>query len=146
MKAIDLPPFWTTGAIALILLCARVFPALTISGAPRLSAYALIIAGAALAIWAVVTFRRHQTTIHPGHTPSKLLTTGPFKFSRNPIYTGMMLVTLGIALYLGNILGGVVALGLFFVLDRKFARPEEALLIETFGQEAETYVEAVRRW
>jgi len=132
MKKLDLPPVWTILAILLTVIIAKITPDWGYRS--QVGSAFLVIGGIALGIWTALTFRKGQTTIHPGHTPSALLTSGPFKFSRNPIYTGMMLITIGIALYL------------FFILDRKFARPEEATLIETFGQTGKDYVEAVRRW
>ncbi len=144
MKKLDLPPVWTILAILLTVIIAKITPDWGYRS--QVGSAFLVIGGIALGIWTALTFRKGQTTIHPGHTPSALLTSGPFKFSRNPIYTGMMLITIGIALYYGNILAFLPALALFFILDRKFARPEEATLIETFGQTGKDYVEAVRRW
>lgn len=144
MKNLDLPPVWTILAIVLTVVIGKFGPEFGYKS--QIGSAVLILGGIALGIWTALTFRKGQTSIHPGHTPDALLTSGPFKFSRNPIYTGMMLITIGIALFYGGFLGFLPALGLFFILDRKFARPEEALLIKTFGQDAKDYVAAVRRW
>ncbi|KNG95672.1 hypothetical protein ATO11_01785 [Pseudaestuariivita atlantica] len=106
----------------------------------------VMLVGVGLALWAGMGFRTRHTPIHPGHTPTALITTGAFSINRNPIYTGMVLITLGIGLSQGSLLGILPAVALWYGLDRHFAAPEEAKLIETFGDEGRAYVEKVRRW
>ncbi len=102
--------------------------------------------GAYLAIWAVISFRKFRTPIHPKRKPKELIQIGPYALSRNPIYTAMVLFAMGFALALGSVYGLLPVIGLFFLLRQRFVEPEEQLLREAFGAEAEDYIAKTRRW
>jgi protein-S-isoprenylcysteine O-methyltransferase Ste14 len=87
-----------------------------------------------------------QTTIKPYETSSALVTGGPYRFSRNPIYLGMVLFLVGLNLGLGS-WSPLLAIPAFaFIIERRFIRAEEAALLRRFGDEYETYRRRVRRW
>ena len=69
-----------------------------------------------------------------------------FKINRNPIYTGMALVLVGIAFWLGALSALALALCFPFVVTARFIRDEEASLRSVFGAEAEAYLRRTRRW
>jgi protein-S-isoprenylcysteine O-methyltransferase Ste14 len=142
----DLPPLWTIAAILLIFLINRLAPVLPLEISNLFASYLFGIVGIIIAVWAAYSFFKYKTTIEPGETPSTLLTTGPFRLTRNPIYLGMVLVTLAAAARWGHVFGYPVVIILYIVLDRRFARPEEKTLIETFGDKAQDYIASVRRW
>ncbi len=112
----------------------------------RLFGGVLVAAGIAMIGWSALWFYRKKTTIEPHHTPKTLIVEGPFRISRNPIYLGMLAILLGIVFAYGA-LSTVVLPGIFaIILTKRFILPEEALLIEQFGDEARRYLAATRRW
>ena len=79
--------------------------------------------------------------------PSKLLTNGLFKYSRNPIYLGLLLAILGVALLTkGSILSLSIVLIFFVITDRWYIAFEEKMMLEKFGDEYTDYCKKVRRW
>lgn len=91
-------------------------------------------------------FKKHETTVKPFEQPTSLIETDVFSFSRNPMYLGMVLVILGVAVMLGSLAPFVVVLVLAAVLDRVFIVPEELALEDAFGDEFHQYCRRVRRW
>lgn len=147
MSRLDLPPVWTVSSWALAWGVSYVVPQ---PGWDSLGLRWLgllwILIGVLIVLWSASWFRRKSTPIHPGHTPSDLITEGPFRFSRNPIYLAMVIVTIGVVLWLGSALALVIPVALWVVLDRRFAGPEEARLRTTFGPAADAYIERTGRW
>lgn len=143
----DLPPIWWAGSIAIIYLVQWTLPGWHFQ-AGWLDILSRIIFFAALAIiaWSAIWFWFKKTPIEPHHTPKNLIIEGPYRLSRNPIYLGLVLLTVASALGKGSVIGILCAAVLWKVLDKRFAAKEEALLIETFGPEAETYLAQTRRW
>lgn len=111
---------------------------------------AALIAGAGLAIdlVSIGAFFKRKTTVNP-LTPAKtnaLVIDGLYRFSRNPMYLGLLMILAGWALYLGNILN-VALLGLFvWAINELQIKPEEKALREKFGADYDAYCKRVRRW
>lgn len=143
-KWIDLPPIWLAVFMAFAWFMSSVWAPLgdSLRGVGLL----LIAAGVGIAGWAVVNFRRAGTTIVPHREPSTLVETGPFRFSRNPIYLADMLILAGWCLMCGTIAGLILLAPLFAVLERRFIFPEEARLRATLGEPYLRYSKRVRRW
>ncbi len=91
-------------------------------------------------------FKRHQTTVKPFQRSSALVTGFPFSVSRNPMYVGLTLWLVGLALMMGTVTPWVVVIVFQIVMDLRFVRAEERMLAETFGSEWESYRARVRRW
>ncbi len=143
----DLPPVWWVASIALIYLEEWLFPAIHIySGLLTALSWILFILAGMLIGWSALWFWRKRTPIEPHHTPKSLIIEGPYQVSRNPIYLSLVLLTVGSAMDHGSVIGLFIAAGLWWILDRRFAEPEEALLLETFGSEAKEYLSKTRRW
>lgn len=142
----DLPPIWTLIAVTLIVLLDWLFPDFAFDFQNRWIATVLMAAGVGLILWSALWFIRKKTTIEPHHVPTVLLVEGPYRVSRNPIYTGMVIFCFGVVIYAGNLLGILPALGLIWVLHTRFVMPEEKGLLEAFGKEAEAYIAKTRRW
>ncbi|MCL4264416.1 MAG: isoprenylcysteine carboxylmethyltransferase family protein [Anaerolineae bacterium] len=107
---------------------------------------ALIITGIGLIVSARREFARYGQPTDPGHPTSKVVKTGVFAISRNPLYLGSVTVFLGITFIL-NILWILVTLSLSIILCHLILIvPEEQYLTAKFGQEYEQYVASVRRW
>jgi protein-S-isoprenylcysteine O-methyltransferase Ste14 len=115
-------------------------------GPSRLFGLIPFAAGVALMSWTIAKFRLTRTTIWPGEVSSRLMTDGPFRLSRNPIYIGMVLILAGQAVVLGS-LGPWMILPLFVWMIRRNIIPvEEAMLCGTFGEAYRQYQGRVRRW
>lgn len=106
----------------------------------------LLIIGQALALAGVVTVVRHRTTIVPHHAVTTLITTGVYRLSRNPMYTGLAITYLGGAL-LVDTWWPVAVLPLALVAVRRIAiDPEERYLADHFGPDYARYRSRTRRW
>ena len=140
----DLPPVWMLAHGAAAWVVARWVPLAEFGG--RTVGSIVMVLGAALAVWAALCFARGKTSIEPRERPQTLLSSGPFRINRNPIYTGMALTLLGWAIWLGALSAVLAVLFFPFVIDRRFVRGEEALLREAFGARAEAYMAETRRW
>lgn len=91
-------------------------------------------------------FSRVDTEIHTFHKPRKLVTSGLFRFSRNPIYLGFVLLLLGVAIGLGS-LTPFLMVALFFVIANLWYIPfEEKSMEDTFGTDYLEYKKRTRRW
>ena len=107
---------------------------------------ALVTAGILLALWGVATFRRHHTAVLPFHRARSLVRSGPYRFTRNPMYLGFALALLGWAVWLGHAPGLLLVALCVVYLDRFQIRPEERMLAERFGEPYRAYIAKVRRW
>jgi protein-S-isoprenylcysteine O-methyltransferase Ste14 len=111
-------------------------------------AVVLVCAGAAIDVVAIATFRRSRTTVNPlkPRTASILVTHGVFRFSRNPMYLGLVLDLVAWAVYLSNWLAVLVVPLFVLYLNRFQIAPEERVLESMFGERYATYKERVGRW
>ena len=143
----DLPPIWWAGSIAIIYFCKWALPGWHVAS-ELLGVVSRVFFYTALGIiaWSALWFWRKKTPIEPHHTPKTLIVEGPYRLSRNPIYLALVLLTVSSAVAHGSVVGVICAFLLWAVLDRRFAAKEEALLIETFGEDAHSYLQKTRRW
>lgn len=139
LHLVDLPPVWGAGAAGLISLLAQMPGLLPLPGWAVHPGRVLILLGLGWAGWAALMFLRHRTPIEPRNTPRVMLTGGPYRFTRHPIYRGLLWIVLGWALAEGEATGVAVALGYGWLLHARFAKPEEAVLRERFP-------DAYREW
>ena len=108
----------------------------------------LLILGLLVFISAVKSFRVHKTTVNPlePRKASSLVTSGIFKFSRNPMYLGMLIILLSIS-FRFNLIGGIIISLFFYFFITKFQIiPEEVAMNELFGNEFVDYEKKTRRW
>ncbi len=108
----------------------------------------LIVIGTALIVAARVALDRAGTTWHPtepGRTTA-LVTSGVYRFSRNPTYLGMEIVLLSWAVMLASPAAALVSALFVVYIDRFQIRPEEMVLSVSLGQEYGDYARRVRRW
>lgn len=146
-QAVDLPPVWLLGHLALAWGIARLLPFLVFPFlAAKLIGAALILAGVALMFWAVAAFRTHQTSVVPHQMPRRIITTGPFARTRNPIYLGDAMVLAGVVLWWGA-WPALALIPLFIALiTRRFIAPEEARMKQNFETEFTRFAEKTPRW
>jgi protein-S-isoprenylcysteine O-methyltransferase Ste14 len=103
-------------------------------------------AGIGLNLLADRELKRAQTTVKPFEASTALVTDSVFAWSRNPMYLGMVLLTVGVALFAGSVSPWVVVIGFALLLDRAFIRREEQQLNEIFDATFQRYRSKVRRW
>jgi protein-S-isoprenylcysteine O-methyltransferase Ste14 len=130
-------------------LAARPLPALALDWPGQQAvAVALALAGGLLDLSAAIAFFRARTTINPLNpdNTSAMVTGGVYRFSRNPMYLGLLLMLSGWAVSLAHPLVWL-GLPLFMLsLTRLQILPEERILSEKFGAHYAAYAAAVRRW
>lgn len=142
-----LPPTYFLGAIALTVSLHFLYPLEQLLATPwRLIGTAPLILGVVLNLLADQALKKHDTTVKPFEESASLVTAGVFGITRNPMYLGMTLILLGIALLLGSAMPFVLVLVLPILFDRVFILPEEKMLEDTFGDNFREYRERVRRW
>lgn len=101
-----------------------------------------------LDIWLLGLFFRAKTTpnpLQPANT-SKLVVSGMYKITRNPMYLGMLIALAGWWIYLGSVSPGLMLPVFVWVLTVQQIIPEEQALAAKFGQEYLDYKQQVRRW
>jgi len=142
-----LPPTYLLAAVLLMLGLHFLFPITQlIVGLWRLTGILPLILGIIASYMAEGQFRRVGTTVKPFETSSLLVTDGLYRFSRNPMYVGMVLILAGISLLLGS-MAPIGILVLFPVLiSYQFIQREEQMLATQFGQDWLEYKTQVRRW
>ncbi len=106
----------------------------------------LMVVGIILNAWADYLFHKHGTTVKPFERASALITEGPFRISRHPMYLGFVLGLLGWAMLLGSLSTFITPLAMFLTLNILFVSHEEKSLQETFGSRYEDYKRKVRKW
>lgn len=144
-KFADIPPTWMVACALAAFLLARYLPIASFA-VPDWIGWLVCGAGFLWALAAGGVFLARKTPVEPRHTPRVLLVEGPFRWNRNPIYTGMTTILIGWALVLGSASAFIPAIVFPFLVTRRFILDEERALIATFGAEAEEYLSRTRRW
>lgn len=140
-----LPPVYFLLAVLVLAMVGR--PHQDIFAAPfDVIGALLVVAGCGAVLWAAGLFRGAGTPIKPFSPSTALVTGGLYKFTRNPMYLGMILALLGVAIGLGTA-SAFIAIPLFvWQIRRKFVQPEEVFLEGIFGADYVAYKARVRRW
>ena len=100
----------------------------------------------ALAAWAGLTLRRHDTAVYPWHSTTAIVTTGPYTFSRNPMYLAFALFQLGLGLWTDRLAVVLMVIPAILATNRFIIAREEAYLERKFGETYLDYARSVRRW
>ena len=139
-------------AIALILLVAGaalhfLFPDTRLIG----PSYGIVgigasVVGLALMLWAVQQFDKKATTRSTQEKPTALVTAGPLAYSRNPMYLGVTLLLLGLAVVVATVPMFAVPIGFWATMNWVFVPHEEKVLEQLLGAEYLDYKRRVRRW
>lgn len=108
--------------------------------------FAALTLGVVLAGWGMMTFRRAKTAINPHHSASQLVTHGPYRFTRNPMYTGLTIAYLGGSALLDSTWPVIVLPVVILILVETVISREEMYLTDAFGAEYTGYAASVRRW
>src|SRR5262245_12811613 len=108
---------------------------------------ALVVVGVAVSVWAFTLFRNERTELNPtSETNTSLVVHGPFRFTRNPMYLGLVMSTLGIAFWAGLLPLFAVPVLVFATANWAHIPFEEAKMRRQFGAAFDHYVRRVRRW
>ena len=105
-----------------------------------------LLTGIAVAAMGARLFFRRGTTIKPFEESSTLVVEGPFRYSRNPMYAGMVAVLAGTALMLGSTTPWLAIFTFVWIVQKRFIVDEEAMLETRFGEEYRQYRRQVRPW
>ena len=147
IKRIIYPPIWLLLGLILTFVCNQYFPG------PRFTSFAgqiiggvLILVGLLLLVSANGMFTRAGTGVIPFRNVTALVTGGIYRYTRNPMYLGMIAVLLGSAITVGATTALPIALVFAIIVEWRFIRPEEDMLRERFPEEYPAYCQRVRRW
>ena len=147
-KLIDIPPVWLAGFAALAWWISANFRyGFSFGGAwADFTGGLLVGGGIILMLLAVYEMRRMKTTVIPHREADRLVTSGIFKRSRNPIYLGDALVLAGLILRWDAVLALPLIPVFISILEKRFIVPEENRLRVTFRMDFAKYCQKVRRW
>ncbi len=147
MKTKIPPPILALVMIGLIYLSSLLIVPTTFNYQSLLSGLVLIL-GLACVLPSFRLFARYKTTITPlkPSNSTALVTEGLYRYSRNPMYLGLLLITMASTIWFGTWLGIIINIVFIFLINFLQIIPEEEALLEIFGEEYEEYKKSVRRW
>jgi protein-S-isoprenylcysteine O-methyltransferase Ste14 len=102
--------------------------------------------GITIAATAARMFDRVGTPKRPFERSTTLVTFGPYRYTRNPMYVGLTLILIGVWLLLGSVSAALPIAVFVWIIQQRFIRGEERFLDEIFGEEYRGYKSRVRRW
>jgi protein-S-isoprenylcysteine O-methyltransferase Ste14 len=106
----------------------------------------LILAGFIIVLWSAFLFNTAGTPIRPFEESTQLVSAGMYRYTRNPMYLGMVLILLGIAILLGSLSPFILIPIFILLIQLLFIVHEESMLEERFGDEYRLFKQKVRRW
>jgi protein-S-isoprenylcysteine O-methyltransferase Ste14 len=142
-----LPPtyFWTSVIIMVVLHFA--LPIITLIKSPyRYLGIIPILIGLWVNLWCSSYFDKVKTTVKPFREPTYFITEGFFKYSRHPMYLGMLLALIGLNIILGSLSPVIVIFVYIWLMTKRFILIEEQDMERKFGAEYVAYRQRVRRW
>ena len=142
------PPIWALVYVLTAAVISWFFAWAKVPGLPLPVLGILLVASSwILPVWAFALFRREGTEIEPtSPTNRKLITSGPYQFTRNPMYLGLLILTLGIAIWVGAWPMLAAPIALFATANWIHIPFEEAKMHRQFGQVYDNYIARVWRW
>lgn len=148
LKWIDMPPVWLAGFLAVAWIQAGHYTMGLGFGDTwaDLLGGVLVGGGILLVAMAAMEFRRHKTSIVPHETPERLIQSGVFRLSRNPIYLGDTLILAGLILRWDAVLALPLIPVFVWVIEKRFIIPEEDRMRRKFRMDFARYCEKTRRW
>jgi protein-S-isoprenylcysteine O-methyltransferase Ste14 len=142
-----IPPVYGLAALVLMGVLHVFLPGMEFAApGSRYVGIAVMALGLAPILWASHLFNRVKTGIVPFTPATFLVRDGPYRFTRNPMYLGMAVMLLGVAVFLDSLTPFAVVPLFVVLIDWRFIRAEEAMLEQAFGAAYLDYKAAVRRW
>jgi protein-S-isoprenylcysteine O-methyltransferase Ste14 len=146
-RIVTLPPILYSGAFALGVVPRWLWPEPLVPLAIRLQVgLTLLVLGAGLAVWGNHVLQQAGTNADPALPTTALVVTGPFAFSRNPLYVARTLLYLGLAITMNMLWTLATLLPILLVMHYGVIRREERYLEAKFGSAYTRYRSRVRRW
>ena len=146
-KYFDWPPVWLLIFMAIAWGQVQLWNPLSYeTGFTTLIGRGAILFGIVLMGVSFVMFQKHRTSVVPKRTPNTIITSGPYKYSRNPIYVADAIVLIGYVLTLGSVISFVLVPAFAWVIRKRFINGEEVGIRAEFGQAYEDYCQQTRRW
>jgi protein-S-isoprenylcysteine O-methyltransferase Ste14 len=141
------PPLLFGAALLVALVLRWFWPMPLVSHrAARWPGLALVVLGVGIAIWGRRTMLAARTNVDPSLPTTAIVVSGPFRFSRNPLYLALTLVYVGLTLACNSWWGIVVLVPLLLVMHLGVVRREERYLEQKFGEIYRRYRANVRRY
>ena len=112
----------------------------------RAAGWTLIAGALVLVLPAFFGFFKARTTVRPDRPASSLVTSGPYRFTRNPMYVSLALLYAGVATLYQSVWAWSLLMVVVVYIDRRVIRPEEQYLEHRFGADYARYCAKVRRW
>jgi protein-S-isoprenylcysteine O-methyltransferase Ste14 len=141
------PPFWFVLALGLAVLLHYLMPIGRIIPEPwSYSGALLVVVGIVMSAAGAGAFRRVGTPVVPFERSTVLVTDGLYRFTRNPMYLGLVLSLCGVAILLGSISAWIPIPVFVWIIQARFIAGEERFLEEIFGEQYRAYRQRVRRW
>jgi protein-S-isoprenylcysteine O-methyltransferase Ste14 len=142
-----LPPTWLLIAMLAMMALHFSLPGMGIIPRPwSLAGILLLALGITLTMIADDLIRKLHTTVKPFEESAVLVTSGPYRLSRNPMYLGFVLILTGTAILLGSLTPFLVIPVYAALIDRVFIQAEERMLTAKFGLAWQEYLTKTRRW
>ena len=146
MKRKTYPPVYFISGFLLIIACYFIFPLLNFIPFPiNLSGIVVLASGFILVSKSYMLFQKNNTP-HNFDTATSLIEEGIFRYSRNPMYLGMVLILLGLGICFGNIISLIIPLIFFTIIHFVFIPIEEVMMGTLFKDSYEEYKRRVRKW
>ena len=141
------PPIYFLVSLILMIALHYLSPFYQLVSTPlRYAGVPLLIGGICFVAVAASAFSRVGTPVVPFEKSTVVVTSGLFRFSRNPMYLGMVMALVGVALFLGSAAAFIPIPIFVYLIQYQFISPEEEFLEELFGEEYLVYKGKVRRW
>ena len=142
-----LPPTYLFNALAAMVFLHLFVPLYTVTTYPwNTFGIVPLSTGIFLNLAADRSLKQRNTTVKPFEVSSALVTTGVFRFSRHPMYLGMVFILIGVALLLGSLSPYIIIPIFALLMNSTFISAEESMLDTRFGDEWRAYKSSVRRW
>ena len=141
------PPYIAFALLFLSWLSKRLFPQFNFIYTPynKIGIIVLIL-GLSLTFSGFYFFKKNKTPIMPGKKPTFMVAEGPYKFTRNPMYSGVTIGLLGAAIFFGNIISFLAPIIFLLIMNYYFVPFEENLMENIFGKQYLNYKKKVGRW
>jgi len=142
-----LPPSFLLISLLLILVLHFTIPIMSLVSTPyNYLGIFFIIFGGIMNIWTDLLFKKNNTNVKPDKMPAYLITDGPFKISRHPMYLGMFSILLGISIFFGSLVTIFPLIIFIIIIEAKFIPLEEKNTEKIFNKKYKDYKRQVRRW
>jgi len=152
MKALELkipPPVYALSIGLLMWFLNKYIPVAHFIDSPwnRVGIAIIIVAGS-FDLWSLLLFLKKHTTANPmkPENTTGLVTKGLYRYTRNPMYVGLLIILTGYAIWLGSLTPFLVLPLFYWLITEMQIKPEERVLIKKFGEDYQTYKNSVRRW